>query len=195
MGKFSLLIAFGVSLSLHLVAFILLSESIHSNTIPSGKSAGVAHRKLIVTIVKPGQPAAIPSPVPPPVPPANQAPYKANNPPLNDTLLPSALVLHEPYYPVSELDVIPEIKQEIELYPEALQAHKQGGKVVLRLWIDEFGQVEKVELVKSELPPIFVEVATRNFMRASFSPGRKNNLPVKSKIDAVLVFPDQDIGS
>lgn len=101
----------------------------------------------------------------------------------------------EHYFSASELDVIPRIQQNIELYPEELQHFKKGGKVVISLWINETGRVEKAELVSSELPAIFSEVATHRFMQASFLPGKKNNLAVKSKVDAVLVFPSHDLGN
>ncbi len=79
-----------------------------------------------------------------------------------------ALMLQERYFAASELDVIPKVQQNIELYPEELQHIRQGGKVVLSLWMSETGKIEKIELVSSELPVIFAEVATQRFMQASF---------------------------
>jgi len=97
------------------------------------------------------------------------------------------------YFSTSELDVIPEIRRDIDLYPSELHNHEHhGGKIVLRLWIDEAGLVAKAEPVSSNLPAIFAEVATRAFMQANFLPGRKNGLAVKSKVEAVLFYPSHD---
>lgn len=94
------------------------------------------------------------------------------------------------YFKTSELDVIPEIQRDIELYPPELHNLGHGdGKVVLRLWIDENGRVVKVEPVNSDLPPIFAEAAARIFMQAEFWPGRKNGSAVKSRVETVLFYP------
>lgn len=198
MRKVSLLIAFAVSLSLHLAAFVFLAGSAYSNKIPSGRAAGLSNAVLIVTITKPEmhiQPAVTPSNDLTSEAPRNPEPSNAMRPPGKGILPSPALALQERYFSVSELDVIPRIQQDIELYPEELQHFKKGGKVVLSLWINETGQVEKVELVSSALPAIFSEVATRNFLQASFLPGKKNNLAVKSKVEAVLVFPSHEPGN
>lgn len=190
MSKVNLLAAFAVSLFLHIAVFALLNKAMHSNPTVSGRPGGSANAPLTVTIAKPekhNQLAAIPEVPRKPASDSGVHPLKNSVP-----SLPAAL-FHKRYFSASELDVIPRIRQDIELYPEELQRLKQGGKVVLSLWIDETGHVEKVELVRSELPPIFAEVAMRSFTQASFIPGKKNNLAVKSKVEAVLVFPSHDM--
>jgi len=156
----------------------------------------MSNARLTVTIAKPEihiQPAVTPSKDLTSEAPLNPEPSNVRHPPVNGMLPSPALVLPERYFSVSELDVIPRIQQDIDLYPEELQHIKKGGKVVLSLWINETGRVEKVEWVSSELPAIFSEVATRNFMQARFLPGKKNNLAVKSRVDAVLVFPSHEL--
>ena len=97
------------------------------------------------------------------------------------------------YFQAAELDALPEIQHRIELYPDELRSTAHGGgKVVIRLWIDETGHVVKAEPVSSDLPAIFAEIAARTFLQASFLPGRKNGSAVKSKVGAVLFYPSRD---
>ena len=193
MRKVSLLIALAVSLSLHLAAFIFLAGAAHSHKPPSGR---LNSARLTVTIAKPENnslPVVSPSKELTAEAPGNTAPGNVAPPPGRGVFSSPAIVLHEHYFSASELDVIPIIQQDIELYPEELQHYKQGGKIVISLWINETGHVEKAERISSELPAIFSEVATRNFMQAHFLPGKKNNLAVKSRVEAVLVFPSHEM--
>lgn len=97
------------------------------------------------------------------------------------------------YFSPPELDVIPKIQRDIDLYPPELNnLDHRGGKISLRLWIDETGHVAKVETVSSDLPAFFAEVAVRAFMQADFLPGRKNGLAVKSKVEAALFYPSRN---
>ncbi len=193
--KASLLIAFAASVSLHLAAFVILNGSGHSTASAGSRPADLAKTRLIVTIVQ-AEESSLPALTPSTnvAAQAGPSPEPANTMPAPATgILPAAaLTLQERYFAASELDVIPKIQQDVELYPEELQHIRRGGKVVLSLWISETGEVEKIELVSSELPAIFAEVATQRFMQASFFPGKRNNSAVKSRVEAVLVFPSHD---
>lgn len=190
-SRIRLLIAFAVSLSLHLVAFALLVYFIPANGITSERSTALLKAQLIVTIAKPEKTSRIT------VPPSGGYPRNTNEATQStrngSTSPSSSALLPEHYFSTSELDVIPQIQRDIDLYP--LELHNlmhSGGKVVLSLWIDETGRVTKVEPVNSELPAVFAEVSTRIFMQANFLPGRKNGSVVKSKVNAVLRYPSHD---
>ena len=188
LGNIRLLIAFVVSLSLHLAAFALLVVFIPTSNVFTGGLAALPKAQFTVAIADLEKPNVLtPSPSTQGTRNAYEVTQNAregDTPPFLHTLQ------YERYFLTSELDVIPKAQHDINLQPSELQNFKhEGGKVVLRLWIDEAGRVAKVEPVSSDLPAIFAEVATRVFMQASFLPGRKNDLAVKSKVEAVMIYP------
>lgn len=84
------------------------------------------------------------------------------------------------YYPTRELDVRPGIMTRVEpVYPGSAARRFLSGKVVIRLFIDEAGAVERVVTVKAEPPGYFERSAERAFQAALFTPGMKNGRPVK----------------
>lgn len=93
------------------------------------------------------------------------------------------------YFPISELDVMPEIQRDIELNAEEMgQQLESGGNIQLTLWIDEAGRVVKAEALESTgLPPIFGETAVKAFLQATFRPGIRNGVAVKSRAKLMVV--------
>lgn len=181
-------IAIAASLSLHLSAAALFAGFISSH---HAHSSRLTAAPLIVRIGKMEQPA---------VPPASFRRQSLQNGEFPEAVSSSGrtpsssrFVLRTRYFSAAELDVTPKIRREIELYPEELRglAH-DGGKTVLRLWIDETGRVLKAEPLSSGMPPVFTEAAARTFMQADFLPGMKDGLAVNSRVDAVLLYPPGD---
>ena len=97
-------------------------------------------------------------------------------------------ILNEKYYSLSELDQLPESQKDIDIESLNLLKFAQGGKLELRLWVNEQGQVVNVEVIKSEMPSAFVESATKLFLQAQFSVGRVNNNPVKFVSKVVIRY-------
>ena len=97
-------------------------------------------------------------------------------------------ILNEKYYSLSELDQLPETQTDIDIESLSLLKFAQGGKLELRLWVNEQGQVVNVEVIKSEMPSAFVESATKLFLQAQFSVGRVNNNPVKFVSKVVIRY-------
>lgn len=93
------------------------------------------------------------------------------------------------YFPISELDVMPEIQRDIDLNAEEIgQQLERGGNIQLALWIDEAGRVVKAEAVElSGLPPTFGEAAVKAFLQATFRPGMRKGVAVKSRARLVVV--------
>lgn len=87
------------------------------------------------------------------------------------------------YYPVRELDVRPGITKSIEPeYPAAAARRSLSGKVVIRLYIDEKGSVERVETLRADPPGVFERSAERAFRAATFTPGMKAGRAVKTQM-------------
>lgn len=182
---------------LHFAALAILGAFIHSNGSSLRRAAGLSDAPLTVSIAQPGKQRS--SAVVPSGPLVSVQASRNSN--VHSAMQDSVQVgmrssqymgFASIYFKTSELDVIPEIQRDIELYPPELHNLGHGdGKVVLRLWIDENGRVVKIEPVNSDLPPIFAEAAARVFMQAEFRPGRKNGLAVKSRIDTVLFYPSR----
>lgn len=97
-------------------------------------------------------------------------------------------ILNEKYYLLSELDQLPETQTDIDIESLNLLKFAQGGKLELRLWVNEQGQVVNVEVIKSEMPYAFVESAIKLFLQAQFSAGRVNNNPVKFVSKVVIRY-------
>ena len=99
----------------------------------------------------------------------------------NDDLTTLSLAVPEPtYYGFNELDHIPTVLENIEGDPAELVDYPQGGTLKIQLWVDEFGSVLNAEVVESDLPTEFSKVAAQAFLKVKFSPGLKNNVPVRS---------------
>ena len=74
-------------------------------------------------------------------------------------------------------------------FPEA--AGTRGGSVVLRLFINEAGGVDKIEVVRSSPPGLFEAAALAAFGSARFSPGFLAGVPVRSQVMYEVEFARQ----
>lgn len=100
--------------------------------------------------------------------------------------LPTAADLR--YFELAELDQQPALTQDIPDNPPELLEHLQGGEIVLRLWIDETGEVVKVDTISSTLPQPFVDSIRASFLNATFSPGRKFGNAVATVMDVAVSY-------
>lgn len=106
---------------------------------------------------------------------------------------PRALLPRTHYFLTRELDVRPGIMTRTEPeYPEAAARRFLSGRVVVRLYIDEDGEVEKVDVVAAEPPGYFEDAAVRAFLASRFSPGMKNGRPVKVQMTLEVNFDSAD---
>lgn len=101
---------------------------------------------------------------------------------------PNAGVLAAPvYYTASQLDQRPLIRLRIEpAFPPG--APVASGRVVLRLYVSEQGEVEKMVVVSAEPPGLFEKSALDAFAAARFTPGIRNGVPVRSLIAIEVLF-------
>jgi len=180
------LIAGSASLLVHLLAFALLASTISIDGVLDGDVRRVVGADLVVYLDSSAKPALFAKS------PSESTHADSHAPSFSATDLPhnSGLAIFSSYLSIKELDVAPAIVRDIDVSSAELQRRlSNGGKVFLRLWIDETGHVVRVEPLSSEMPSIYAETAARAFMRAEFYPGIKNGNSVKSKINIVLLYP------
>lgn len=130
-----------------------------------------------------------------PAPPAAEpvAPYASVPSSASGETAPRSLLPRPHYFLTRELDVRPGIMTRTEPeYPEAAVRRFLSGRVVVRLYLDEDGEVEKVDVVNAEPPGYFEDAAVRAFLASRFSPGMKNGRPVKVQMTLEVNFDSAD---
>jgi TonB family protein len=65
-----------------------------------------------------------------------------------------------------------------------------SGKMLLKLWINESGEVVNVELEESDLPEQFSEVAKMAFRKLRLQPGERSGVPVNTVIRIEVQYDD-----
>jgi protein TonB len=87
------------------------------------------------------------------------------------------------YYRTRELDVRPGITVHVEPeYPQRAALRSLSGTVVARLYIDESGRTDKVEIVRAEPSGVFEEAVEHAFRAARFTPAMKDGRPVRAQM-------------
>ncbi|MSQ63588.1 MAG: TonB family protein, partial [Betaproteobacteria bacterium] len=65
-----------------------------------------------------------------------------------------------------------------------------SGKVILRVWINELGNVDSVDVEKSELAAAVAATAAAAFGKQRFVPGEINGRPVGSMMRIEVTYDD-----
>ena len=94
------------------------------------------------------------------------------------------------YYTTDQLTKRPQPVNAIELDSPEISPVVVSGKIVLRLWINEFGSVAEVEIESSELPEAFSRTAVAAFKSLRFAPGERNGLPVGTLMRIEVTYDD-----
>jgi protein TonB len=98
------------------------------------------------------------------------------------------------YHQPGELDPPPRPLQDIEpVYPP--EAGFQPGTVVLRLFIDETGTVDRVDVLQATPAGMFENAARTAFAAARFSPGLLAGIAVKCQLTIEVEFTPINRGS
>jgi len=105
---------------------------------------------------------------------------------------PSGLKLcAEPWYAAATASLLqdqPEVKKRVEpWYPELLKKAGIEGKVIVNVFIDEQGKVEKTKILEST-HEAFSEAATKAAMQWEFSPAMKEGKPIKAEVTIPFRF-------
>ena len=121
------------------------------------------------------------APVTPPVVPAAPNPAPQSNSALPTVNVP--LLVDPTYYTAKQLDVQPRALAAINpIYPPDAVARGTAGWVVLKLKLDESGNVQDVEVSDASLPGIFDQSALDAFRNAHFAAAQKDGRTVKSLV-------------
>lgn len=88
----------------------------------------------------------------------------------------------ERYLLPGEVDVRAQpINMPVLVYPEKAQQMRIGGLVRLRVYLNESGKIDKVNVVAANPPGVFEESALSALLATSFTPAQKNGHAVKSQ--------------
>jgi protein TonB len=91
------------------------------------------------------------------------------------------------YFAAHELDRGPQIQSHVEPHFPAL-ALGPRGRVVLRLYVDETGRVDRIAVESGDPTGAFEASARDAFAAARFVPGVKGGVPVKALVRIEVLF-------
>jgi TonB family protein len=115
--------------------------------------------------------AVPPVPAPPPVEPPGPAARLSRG--LDVLPVPAA-----PYFTTERLTKQPIAASQPSLAVPRQTARYVTGRVLLRIWINELGGVEEVEVERSDLPKTIAALAAEAFRKLHFVPGEIDGRPV-----------------
>lgn len=95
------------------------------------------------------------------------------------------------YYTTDQLSKRPQMLPEAPLDEDNLRVLAASGKVVLRLWISDRGEVVASEIERSDLPAEFSASVAAAFRRVRFAPGERAGLPVGSIIRVEINYSEE----
>lgn len=99
------------------------------------------------------------------------------------------------YYSARQLDHYPALLAPLAIrYPERALAHGRAGRAVVMVTIDAAGRVGDASVVEAEPAGFFEDAAREALSAAAFSPGRRNGVPVRSRVLIQVQFdPDATV--
>ncbi len=107
---------------------------------------------------------------------------KSVEPDISAASLTSSATLDSDYFRSKELSIKPSVVEDI---PDQLTLAIVGiprSPVILRLFINEMGNVDKVDIEQPDLPESIKNIVTYTFLKMKFHPGVINGLAVKSQL-------------
>lgn len=105
---------------------------------------------------------------------------RPSNPAPKDEGLPAPLPLPPRYYEAQELTRQASPESELESTVPLATDQPTGGRMSFRLFIDETGRPERIEVIRSTLPRSIEAGIVQRFFTARYRPGEIDGLPVKS---------------
>jgi len=194
-----LLVALVASVALHLGLMQLFSS------LPAGKPVPASAPRLTARLAPLPQadaPAPVPAPLQPPVaaasasgagpapaPPKTAAPAEPATPQAGSSATNLVRLPAPRYYRSNELDDKPGLAMAITpQYPATAMQTKQGGRVVLRLLINDRGGLDDISVLEAEPAGVFNDSALEAFRSARFVPGKLEGLDVRTQLDLELSY-------
>ena len=158
--------AFAFSLALHAVLVLLLRGDTSS-------AQGTGRRGPLNVYLRP---------IPPPADADRQEVNGLSTTQSNPLALLPVIKAEEDYLRPSEVDVRAQpVHMPALVYPEKAQRMRIGGLVRLRVYLNESGKIDRVNVVAANPPGVFEEAALRALLATSFAPAQKNGHAVKSQ--------------
>ena len=162
-----------------------------------------SHQVTRITLSHPGQKSAT---APPPQSPQGASPSQAHgeiasqdasefkpdenhNAPAPGSALPSSTYVDE-----NLLTARPSVSGDI-LIPFPPDAPNGVFKATLKIYIDEHGAVQQVDVDEHSIPESLANAAIAAFKAARFAPGEVNGAPVKSTLSIEIVFNSGDVAA
>jgi TonB family protein len=184
-----LAVAIVLSLLLHAVVLVMPSPG----TGAGAKAVRDAPRALEIRLERGEPPAAIAEVAPaavaataPPPPPSEPARPEGRLSRGLD-LLP---VPADPYFTTDRLTKQPIATSQPSLFIPRQTARYVSGRVLLKIWISEFGAVEEVEVEHSNLPETVSAFAAAAFRKLQFEPGEVDGRPVGVLMRVEIAYVD-----
>jgi hypothetical protein len=94
------------------------------------------------------------------------------------------------YYTTDELSKRPQPAAAAELDPAEIKPLVASGRVVLKLWISDRGEVAEVEVESSDLPGVITRTAAEAFKRLRFVPGERDGRAVGAMMRIEVLYDD-----
>lgn len=91
------------------------------------------------------------------------------------------------YYGPQEVSERARPAESIDLEPPELRGIPGRGKLILILWINEDGKVDRVETESSQIADTMAKVISEQFRRATFTPAQLDGKAVKSRMKIEVV--------
>lgn len=91
------------------------------------------------------------------------------------------------YYSPLEVSERASPTREIDLEPPELRGISGQGKLILVLWINEAGKVDRVETETSQVVSAMEGILAEQFHQTTFAPARLDGKPVKSRMKIEVV--------
>lgn len=93
------------------------------------------------------------------------------------------------YWPRSKLSVVPQLQTPIALfYPDDFEPQQAHYETILTVYINEYGQVDRVELEDSDFPAALASAAISAFQSARYQAGARDEQAVKARIRIAISF-------
>jgi protein TonB len=204
----ALVIFYALALAFHAVVLFWLKP-------PAPRSPKIFNETYVdvtLTTPPPPQPETKPVAVPPPQPKIETPPPKLEEkpqpppPPKPEMTIPEPKLQPTPPPPAPKPVVVPPpapkppteeyvpvtqpnfVQQAAHVYPpEAARRHQQGT-VVLMLYINGSGALDKIEIVKSSGFPLLDEAAIREMKLSKFQPAMEGAIPIRSRAQASVTY-------
>lgn len=108
-----------------------------------------------------------------------------------DSEQPVAVTAELPYLSAADLEEKPYPREPVIVpYPEALLG-KAKGAVVLLLYVDSSGTIDRIDVDRSDVPIEFERSAIEAFQSVQMSPGLAGGIATRAKIKILVEFESQ----